>query len=182
MKKLIAIVVLLIASAAVADDKKPDPWQPIRFMVGQWQGTVTGASGTGIVTRSYQLVLDDRFIQEHNTSTYAPTYKNPKGEVHEHLGMVSYDRQRKALMMRQFHPESFVNLYALNASASKDGLLVFESEDFENFDDAWKAKETYEVISEDEFFETFELAPPGKSFEVYSRNHFKRVSQVSDAD
>lgn len=182
MKKLIAIAVLLISSAAVSDDKKPDPWQPIRFMVGNWHGTVTGESGTGTVTRSYQFVLNDRFIQEHNTSSYAPTDKNPKGEVHEHLGMISYDRQRKVLMMRQFHPESFVNLYALNATASKDGLLEFESEDFENFDDAWKAKETYEVISKDEFIEIFELAPPGKPFEVYSRNHFKRVSHDSDSN
>lgn len=31
-----------------------------------------------------------------------------------------------------------------------------------------------DVISIDEFIETFELAEPGKSFQVYSRNHFRR--------
>ena len=52
---------------------------------------------------------------------------------------------------------------------------IFESEHFENFNNSWKAKETYEVVSNDEFIETFELAPPGKPFEIYSRNHLKRV-------
>lgn len=54
-------------------------------------------------------------------------------------------------------------------------MLVFESEAFENFSNSWKARESYEFLSNDEFIETFELAAPGKAFQVYSRNHFKRV-------
>ena len=95
--------------------------------------------------------------------------------MHHHLGFISYDRKRTTLMLRQFHEEGFVNLYALNQTASSPALLIFESEHFENFDNSWKAKETYEIISNNEFIETFELAPPGKAFEVYSRNHFKRA-------
>jgi hypothetical protein len=40
-----------------------------------------------------------------------------------------------------------------------------------------KARETYEFMSDDEFVETFELAAPGKPFQVYSRSHLKRVSK-----
>lgn len=65
----------------------------------------------------------------------------------------------------------------LNQQSSKPGKLVFESEQFENFDNNWRASETYEVSSTDEFVEIFELAPPGKSFPVYSRTHFKRVKK-----
>ena len=68
-----------------------------------------------------------------------------------------------------------VNRYTLNQQMSKPGMLVFESEQFENFDNKWRAKERYEIASTDEFVEIFELAPPGKPFAVYSRNHFKRV-------
>jgi hypothetical protein len=39
----------------------------------------------------------------------------------------------------------------------------------------WKARETYEQISQDEFTETFELAPPGKPFEVYGKARLSRV-------
>ncbi|MND02594.1 hypothetical protein D3C83_220290 [compost metagenome] len=58
--------------------------------------------------------------------------------------------------------------------------MVFDSESFENFDNSWKARETYDFVSPDEFVETFELAPPGKPFEVYSRNRFRRVGAKTD--
>ena len=158
----------------MADDK-PDAWQPVRFLIGRRQGTTEGEPGSGTVERTYEFILGDHFIEEHSTSTYPPQEKNKTGEIHHHLGIISYDRQRKTLVMRQFHEESFVNLYALNQGASSKKRLVFESEHFENFDNAWKAKETYDIISDDEFVETFELAPPGKPFQLYSRNHFKRA-------
>jgi hypothetical protein len=84
---------------------------------------------------------------------------------------------QKDTALRQFHQEAFVNCYALNQQMSKPGKLVFESEQYENFDNNWRAKETYEIASTDEFVEIFELAPPGKPFAVYSRNHFKRVKK-----
>jgi hypothetical protein len=169
------VFIAFIATGAQAENEKPDPWQPVRFLAGNWEGTVSGQSGSGTVSRSYEFILHDNFIQEKNTTTYPPQQQNKAGEVHHHLGFISYDSERKTLMLRQFHEESFVNLYALNPMASGPDLLVFESENFENFDNSWKAKETYEIISNEEFIETFELAPPGKAFEVYSHNHFKRV-------
>jgi hypothetical protein len=102
---------------------------------------------------------------------------NRRGEVHEHWSFFSYDRARKMLVLRQFHQEGFVNRYTLNQQLSKAGKLVFESEQFENFDNKWRAKETYEISSTDEFVEIFELASPEKPFTVYSRNHFKRVKK-----
>lgn len=177
MIKPFFVVLLFIACSnnAHCENTTPDPWQPVRFLIGNWQGTASGQAGAGTVTRSYGFILSDRFIEERNMSTYPPQAKNTKGEVHHHMGILSFDRKRKTVMLRQFHEESFVNLYALNPAAGKPTVLVFESESFENFDNSWKAKETYEIISSDEFIETFELAPPGKPFEVYSRNHFKRV-------
>jgi len=154
--------------------EKPDPLAPLDRFIGDWQGTATGQAGAGTVTRRYARVMGGRFIQEANTSTYPAQEKNPKGEVHEHSGMFSFDKQRKALMLRQFHIEGFVNTYR---QASEPGAekLVFESEAFENFSNAWKARETYEFLSNDQFVETFELAPPGKPWTVYSRTELRRV-------
>jgi hypothetical protein len=178
LKLAVSLFLLVVApGAAISDaaDAKPDQWAQVRFMIGTWHATVQGEPGTGTVVRTYEFVLNDQFIHEHNISTYPPQEKNKQGEVHQHLGFISYDRKRKTLVLRQFHQESFVNTYVLSPIASKPGVLVFESETFENFDSLWKAKETYAIISNDEFVETFELAPPGKPFETYSRNHFKRV-------
>lgn len=171
-----ALVLLpcLLAAGAQGADLHADPWQPVRFLAGVWQGKVSGAAGNGTVERRYEFVLGDNFLQEHNISTYPPQ-GDKKGEVHRHIGYLSYDRGRDALVLRQFHQESFVNTYVLNRAQSRPALLVFESEAFENFDDSWKARETYEIVSPDEFVETFELAPPGKPFVVYSRNDFRRV-------
>lgn len=54
--------------------------------------------------------------------------------------------------------------------------MVFESEAFENLDGRWRARETYELKSADEFIEIFELAEPGKAFQIYSRNSFRRAN------
>lgn len=179
LKTAIAIVATALltfgSQSGNAGQTNPDVWQPVRFMVGEWRGTAEGQPGKGTVQRSYAFVLQDRFLHEKNVSTYPPQPANKKGEVHEHWSFFSYDRQRKVIVLRQFHQESFVNQYILSDSESKPGRLVFVSESFENLDNRWRAIETYDIISADEFIETFEIAMPGKEFQVYSRNHFKRV-------
>jgi len=77
-------------------------------------------------------------------------------------------------MLGQFHVEGFVNPYARNRAASSPKRLIFESDHFENFNNSSKAKETSDIISEDEFIDMLELAPPDKPFQLYSRNHLKR--------
>ena len=175
MKNLRVLMLLIAASGfAGTEAAKPDPWQPVRFLLGSWQGEAQGEPGKGKVERSYELVLGDRFIEERNTSRYEPSAPGKEPEVHEHRSFLSYDKSRKAIMLRQFHEEGFVNLYAMNQVAGTTTRLVFESVSFENFNNDWKARETYELISNDEFIEIFELAEPGKPFQVYSRNHFRR--------
>ena len=136
---------------------------------------VHGEAGRGTVKRTYEFVMNGRFLHEPNISTYPPQEKSPKGEVHEHWTMFSYDRARNSLVMRQFHQGGFVNQYAMPATLMTGTGLLFESEGFENLSAGWKAREKYAVVSENEFVETFELAPPGKDFEIYSQTRFKRA-------
>ena len=149
---------------------------PMRFLLGEWEGTASGEAGQGTVSRRYESVLGDRFVRETNVSTCPPQEANPKGEVHEHVGFLSYDVARATSVLRQFHVEGFVNQYVLTPESTAT-RFVFDSERFENFSNAWKARESYEVLGPDEFVETFELAPPGKPFATYSRSHFKRVKR-----
>jgi len=169
--------VAVLAAPAWAAEPQPDPWSPVKRFVGEWVGTASGQAGEGAVTRKYASVMNGRFIQELNTSRYPAQEKNKAGEVHEHMGMFSYDKARKLIVLRQFHIEGFVNSYRQAPAAEGSAALVFESEGFENFSNSWKARESYEFLSDDEFVETFELAPPGKPFEVYSRSRFKRVGK-----
>jgi hypothetical protein len=157
-----------------------DPWRAVRFMVGEWTGESEGEPGKGTVKRSYRFVLGNKFLHEQNVSTYPPQPKNPKGEVHEHWAFISHDRARKTLVFRQFHQEGFVNQYAMLPEV-KANTFAFETEALENLPSGWKARESYEVASPDEFVETFELAEPGGAFHVYSRARFKRVRRLSAA-
>lgn len=93
--------------------------------------------------------------------------------------MISYDRGREALVLRQFHVEGFANQYVLVADKSTPARLAFASDNFENFSNRWRARETYEVLGPDEFTATFELAAPDKPFEAYSKNHFRRSSAAT---
>jgi hypothetical protein len=161
---------------APAPPPELDPGLPVKFMVGKWTGTATGNAGDGTVVRDYEFVLKKRFLSETNTSTYPPQEKNKKGEIHDHIAYISYDKTRKALVLRQFHVEGFVNQFVMNRENSTSEKIVFESEAFENFSNKWRARETYDVVGPDEFIETFELAPPDKPFQIYSKNHFKRAS------
>jgi hypothetical protein len=169
---------LLLAGAPEAQAQAApaaSPWSAIQFMVGEWEGESEGQPGKGTVKRTYRFVLGDKFLHEQNVSTYPPQPKNPKGEVHEHWSLFSHDRARHTLVLRQFHQEGFVNQYVMTPG-SPAGSVVFETEALENVPSGWKARETYQVVSPDEFIETFELASRGGAYEVYSRARFKRVS------
>lgn len=145
---------------------------PLRFLLGTWEGTSSGQPGNGTVRREYRLVLRDQFIEVRNTSTYLPQEKNPKGEVHEDVGYISYDRRRKVFVLHQFHVEGFVTTYTTGPNASPE--IVFTSETLENLPPGWRARETYRVTGDNTFVEVFELAEPGKEFSVYSETRFSR--------
>jgi hypothetical protein len=119
-------------------------------------------------------VLNDKFIYVQNKSTYGPQPKNTKGEVHEDWGMMSFDKSRKKFVFRQFHGEGFVNQYVMTSSSTDGKTIVFTSESIENIPAGYRARETYKILGPDEFTEVFEIAEPGKDFEVYSEGHFKR--------
>ena len=168
---LLGLATLSVHAQAPA---KVDPLATLSRFVGSWSGTASGQPGDGTVARTYGSSLQGRYLQESNVSRYPSRDVSKPDEVHEHLSMFSYDKARKLIVLRQFHVEGFVNTYR-QVSPPDTLPLVFESESFENLSSAWKARETYEFSGDDEFVETFELAPPGKPYEVYSRNRLKRL-------
>jgi hypothetical protein len=172
----VALCCVMVTSGLVGASQAPPASRlsAVQPLVGKWEGTSEGQPGSGTLTREYRLVLGDRFIEETNRSVYPPQEKNPKGEVHEHRSFFSFDNARKTVVFRQFHVEGFVNQYVLEP-ATKPGVLVFVSEAIENIPKGYRARETYTFVSENAFEEVFEIAEPGKDFEVYSKARLKRV-------
>ncbi|QEC69237.1 DUF1579 domain-containing protein [Panacibacter ginsenosidivorans] len=154
--------------------KQDSIWKPLNTFIGQWKGTGEGEPGKGNYERSYMFILNNNFIEVRNKSSYPPTDKNPKGEVHQDIGYISYDQLRKLFILRQFHAEGFVNQYRLGSISADGKTIIFISEAIENINEGWRAKETYELKNENEFVETFELAPPNGQFEVYTKTVLQR--------
>ncbi|MBI2688184.1 MAG: hypothetical protein HYX27_17915 [Acidobacteria bacterium] len=168
---------MLIAVAALVGGLpgQTDPWMLLRVFEGKWEGPASGQPGKGVSSREYRFDLNGRFLVCRNKSVYEPRKPGAKGEVHEDLGLFSYDRMQKKFVLRQFHGEGFVNEYTLT-TASEDGKsLEFVTTNIENIPGGWRAKETYRVISPNEIVETFALAEPGREFETYSETRLRRV-------
>jgi THAP4-like, heme-binding beta-barrel domain len=152
----------------------PDPFAPLAFLIGRWDGTSEGQPGNGTIHRDYEKVLNGRFIRARNHAEYPAQEKNPKGEIHEDEGYLSFDRGRKKLVLRQFHVEGFVNQYVEDEGTTPT-RISFTTETIENIPPGWRARETYVVSGPDAFEEIFELAETGKPFAVYSRARLRRV-------
>jgi hypothetical protein len=166
---------MLMSPVGAAAQVKADLWQPLRTFIGDWKGTGGGEPGTGEYSRSYQFIFDGKFIEVRNKTVYPKQPKNPKGETHEDVGYVSYDKARKSFIMRQFHKEGFVNQYRLESISPDGKTIVFVSEALENLPAGFRARETYKLTAENEFSETFDIAEPGKDFQVYSTVTLKRA-------
>lgn len=177
MKTLLFVVVLLPVIASAQTAKQDSIWLPLKTMIGTWTGTSEGQPGNGVYERSYEKVLNGKFIEVKNKSTYPPSKENPKGEVHKDHGFISFDKARKTFVLRQFHVEGFVNQYRMESISPDGTTIVFISESIENIPVGFRARETYHLNGPDEFTETFELAEPGKDFELYSRAVLKRVKK-----
>jgi hypothetical protein len=156
-----------------------DMWGPFRFFFGEWSGNGEGEPGISRSDRDYSLVLHDRFIQIRNRAVYEPQEKNPEGEVHEDLGLLSFDKRRGMHVLREFHVEGFVNQYLIDTTEVGKARIVMTSEAIENIAPGWRARTTYEILSDDEFREEFDLAGPGKDWEPYSATNFKRSHKGS---
>ena len=173
--KTVLLLILFSPSVVFAQMTKQDSiWLPFKSFIGTWSGTSEGQPGGGKYDRTYFAIFNKNFIEVKNKSSYPPTPKHPKGEIHEDIGYISYDKGRKTFVLRQFHIEGFVNQYKIESISPDGKTIVFISESIENIPSGWRAKETYN-IGENEITEIFELAAPGKEFQLYSKAVLKKL-------
>lgn len=152
-----------------------DVWEPFRYFLGRWTGKGSGSPGDSLADREYRLILNDQFMQVTHRSLYEPQERNPEGEVHEEIGYISYDSQRRLYVFREFHVEGYVNQYVLSGLEAGKRKMIFNTEAVENGPPGLQARTTYEILGENAFRETFDLAGPGQNWRCFITNEFKRV-------
>jgi hypothetical protein len=151
-----------------------DPWSPVRFLAGEWQGATTGERGTGTVSLRFRFILSGQYLQERSMASFPPQPLHVDGAVFTHASFLVYDGSRKVLLFRTFNQEPLNGTFALSATQSSPSRLVFESEQLDTAPATWKVRKTIEPTSPNEFTETLEVAEGGKPFALRSRIQFKR--------
>ncbi len=175
MKKGAFLMILLLPAVLFAQaDQKEDVWQTLRFLEGTWTGQGDGMSGVSNVTQTYAFILGSKFMEMRTRSEFKPQEKNPKGEIHEDLGLFSYDGARKTFVLRSFYVEGFVNRYVLEEISTDGRTLTFVTEAVENAPPGTKAKLVFIWDGKRVLEQSFFVAFPGQELSCFSTNRMTR--------
>lgn len=151
---------------ATAPAAGPDPWAPLRFLLGEWEGTGSGTPGQGSGRFSFALDLGGHVLVRRAHSEYA----GKDGPV-VHDDLVVVDAREGALRARYWDGEGHVIDYAVTASA--DGRTVtFQSAP----GSGPRFRLTYERLGEGRVMVRFAIAPPGQPevFRTYVEGESRR--------
>ena len=174
LRKVLFVLILIPAIAFAQEQKKEDIWAPFRYFVGKWEGTGKGQSGVSKLQAEAKFVLNDRYLELSGKLVFEPQDKSKKGEEYEDVSFLSYDQLRKKFVLRQFNAPGFVTQYILDSLSPDGKTFVFLSESMENIPPGWKARSTYQILNQDQFHQTFELAAPDKDYSVVSESDVRR--------
>lgn len=157
------------------------PLTKLNFLFGDWSGTGSGfGNNKSKIESSFHLIMDGKYIEVINESQFESTEKNPEGEHHIDKGFISFNKNRKAIMFRQFNNEGYINQYILNDSLSNDTTLVFETESIENFMPDGKARWTIKKINDNQIETVFDVSFPGKEFACFGTNVLNRKNKFHE--
>lgn len=165
------ILTALCATAIGLTRFDTQPLDAVKALKGAWKGVSEGLSGKGVQTRKYELLFGGRYVRFETVATF-PAKNGKPAEVHRDMGIFSADSGTKKLALREFHVEGFVNTYTQEESPK--GTLVFVTREIENIPPGFKARVTLKLVAKDRLEEKFELAEPGKPFQVYGTSHLRR--------
>lgn len=166
MKRTLLIITTLIIAVGLSFGQT-NPFEKIDFIIGEWSGTGSGfGNEKSKIESSFQLVMNNKYIEVKNDSRFEPTEQKPEGEHHIDHGFISYDQSRDAIIFRQFHIEGFVTRYTLSDSLSDQNTLVFETDLIGNFVPGGKARWTIKKISANEIKTIFDVSFPNSGYNV----------------
>ena len=165
----------IAASAAGQQAGTADRWSAFEFFIGAWTGEEAATFGDGRGERTYELVLQDRYLLSRNRSVFPPQDGLPDGDDHEDWTVVSYDNDRDTYVLRQFNSEGFVNTFVLEETSTPPQRLVFVLERSENAPGT-RATLTLTQTDTRTFEEVFDLTLPGATESITIRGRWTRAA------
>ncbi len=170
---------MLGCTPLMAKDKPPVQYQipipaapdftPLEWLEGTWTGKTLPPSPPGDLKLSVTSDLDKHFLIFHAESSFAATATTP--EAHESwMGVVSLEGTN--FVLRMFSSTGFITRYRLSIEGAEIHLNP-EGGDAPPL--GWLFRRVWSRTAADEFTETVQAAPPGKSFFNYYTAGMSRV-------
>lgn len=156
----LAVVVAPVAGAASFDPV--EVWGPTHWLIGTWKSLPNGHPGSARVTRIYASSPTNHHLEitEKGGGRARPAVS----------GMVSFDADRRVLVLRRFAEDGSASDAAFDPIASPTGPLVFASA----ASGAPVTRVTYERTGPKSFVERIERATDGVTFALVSETRFER--------
>jgi hypothetical protein len=172
----VAVVAILAAGPAgqarTLNRVQQDPWSPLSFLVGEWEGEGSGKPGQGSGGFTFTADLQGKVLVRKNYAEYPATKERPAFR-HDDLMIVYRDDTGKQFHAIYFDSENHTISYGIKAIDSN--TVEFLSE----VDPATpRYRLTYHKTSSDTLSIKVEIAPPGKpdSFATYIEAVCRRKS------
>jgi hypothetical protein len=158
-------------AAPQAPEAQPDPWTPLRFLLGRWTGVGSGKPGEAISgATTFELRLDGSVMVRDNRAEYAAPEPGKPPVVHSDLMVIYRDAGSGSFRADYFDNEGHVIHYGVTFSAA--GGAVFET------DPGGKGPRfrlVYEPAPGGGLTVDFLMAPPGGEFKSYVKGALKRA-------
>jgi hypothetical protein len=148
---------------------------------GTWSGKGEGKWGDSIAEKTITLVLDGKAICRTGRSEYPVQEKNPEGELHEAVALITLIESDRKMVLTEYDNEGFIARYALDMTASTPGSSwVFELEQGENLPPGFSARLTIAAPEAGQVVEIFELDFSGEGYSTYLVNRLTRGSKSTN--
>ncbi len=149
------------------------PLEPLRFLVGTWQGEAGGEPGQGSGSATFAFDLDGRVLVRRSRTTYPPADGKP-GIVHDDL-LVIHAAQGGGLEAVDFDNEGHVIEYTV--AVSPDGKRVEFTSEPEPSSPTFRL--TYSQVDANTVDTAFAIAPPGSptAFRTHVTGRTHRVAR-----
>ena len=163
----VAVVAILAAGPAAQartlNRVLQDPWSPLGFLVGEWEGEGSGKPGQGSGGFTFTADLQGKVLIRQNYAEYPATKERPAFR-HDDLMIVYRDDTGSHLHAIYFDSENHTISYAIKAVDRNTVEFLSEANPATP-----RYRLTYRKTSSDTLSIKFEIAPPGKpdSFATY---------------
>jgi len=158
--KLVIVLTLFFNGGLV--QAKDDPWEPFRFLMGDWVGEGKEGQGTGFFSLTPDL--QGKVLVRKNHADL-PAGKDRPAAVHEDLMVIYKSEDGKTAKAIYFDSEDHVINYTVTFSPDKQTLTFISAA----APHAPRFRLSYQKEAEDRVSIKFEIAPPGKpeEFKMY---------------